>query len=102
MVAQDECAAVVLLVAAGCGRSAVQEFDAALGLWRGPAYADVRDAAWPTPEIASAGGAATSVIGGRFTALLELARPARGCSAAASITTQWPRPAHRLLSRRQR
>lgn len=30
---------------------AVREFDAALGFWRGPPYADVREAGWAMPEI---------------------------------------------------
>jgi DNA-binding SARP family transcriptional activator len=51
---------------------AVREFDAALGLWRGPAYADMRDAAWAAPEIARLEEMRLSVIEGRFRALLEL------------------------------
>ncbi len=51
---------------------ALREFDAALGLWRGPAYADVRDAAWAIAEIARLEELRLSVIEGRFTALLEL------------------------------
>jgi DNA-binding SARP family transcriptional activator len=51
---------------------AVREFDAALGLWRGQAYADVRDAAWVAPEIARLDELRFSVIEERFTALLQL------------------------------
>jgi tetratricopeptide (TPR) repeat protein/DNA-binding SARP family transcriptional activator len=53
-------------------RQAVREFDASLRLWRGPPYAEVRDAAWAAPEIARLEELRLSVIEGRFTALLEL------------------------------
>jgi DNA-binding SARP family transcriptional activator len=51
---------------------AVREFDAALGLWRGQAYADVCDAGWAMPEIVRLEEMRLSVIEGRLTALLEL------------------------------
>jgi DNA-binding SARP family transcriptional activator len=51
---------------------AVREFDAALGLWRGPPYAEVRDAGWAAPEIARLEELRLSVIEGRLTGLLEL------------------------------
>ncbi len=51
---------------------AVRKFDAALGLWRGPPYAEVRDAEWAAPEIARLEELRLSVIEGRFAALLEL------------------------------
>jgi DNA-binding SARP family transcriptional activator len=51
---------------------AVREFDAALGLWRGPPYADVRDATWAAPEIARLEELRLAVIEGRFAALLDL------------------------------
>jgi DNA-binding SARP family transcriptional activator len=51
---------------------AAREFDAALGLWRGQAYADVHDAGWATPEIVRLEEMRLSVIEGRLTALLEL------------------------------
>jgi DNA-binding SARP family transcriptional activator len=50
---------------------AVLEFEAALGLWRGPPYAQVRDARWAVAEIARLEQARLSVIEGRCTALLE-------------------------------
>jgi tetratricopeptide (TPR) repeat protein/DNA-binding SARP family transcriptional activator len=59
-------------LARGDSRQAVREFDAALGLWRGPPYADMRDARWATPEIARLEELRLSVIEGRFTALLKL------------------------------
>jgi DNA-binding SARP family transcriptional activator/tetratricopeptide (TPR) repeat protein len=52
-------------------QTAVRAFDAALQLWRGPPYAEVRDAAWAAPEIARLEALRLSVIEGRFTALLE-------------------------------
>ena len=58
-------------LARGDPQQAVQEFDAALGLWRGPPYAEVRDAAWAIPEIARLEQLRLTVIEGRFTALLE-------------------------------
>ncbi len=59
-------------LAQGEFRQAVWEFDAALALWRGEAYADVRDAAWAAPEIVRLEALRFSVIEGRFTALLAL------------------------------
>jgi hypothetical protein len=51
---------------------AVREFDAALGFWRGPPYADVREAGWAMPEITRLEELRLAVIEGRFAALLEL------------------------------
>ncbi|MGH3670145.1 MAG: BTAD domain-containing putative transcriptional regulator, partial [Pseudonocardiaceae bacterium] len=51
---------------------AVREFDAALALWRGSPYAEVRDTTWAAPEIARLEELRLSVIEGRFAALLEL------------------------------
>jgi DNA-binding SARP family transcriptional activator len=59
-------------MAQGALKQALREFDAALGLWRGPAYADMRDAAWAAPEIARLQEMRLSVIEGRCAALLEL------------------------------
>jgi hypothetical protein len=59
-------------LARGDPQHAVQEFDPALGLWRGPPYAEVRDATWAVPEIARLEQLRLSVIEGRLTALLEL------------------------------
>lgn len=56
----------------GDPQRAVGEFDAALGLWRGPPYAEVRDAAWAATEITRLEELRLSAIEGRFTALLEL------------------------------
>src|SRR5262245_50792596 len=53
-------------------QQAVRDFDAALELWRGPPYADMRDTAWAAPEIVRLEELWLSVIEGRFTALLEL------------------------------
>ncbi|HET9255481.1 MAG TPA: BTAD domain-containing putative transcriptional regulator, partial [Pseudonocardiaceae bacterium] len=50
---------------------AVREFEAALGLWRGPPYAEVRDARWAVAEITRLEQSRLSVIEGRFAALLE-------------------------------
>jgi DNA-binding SARP family transcriptional activator len=55
----------------GDPQRALSEFDAALGLWRGPAYADMRDAAWVAPEVARLEEQRLSVVEGRCAALLE-------------------------------
>ena len=69
---------------AGAGREAlgradlqraVGEFDAALGLWRGRAYADMRDAAWAAPEVARLEELRLSVVEARCAALLTLGAP---------------------------
>jgi DNA-binding SARP family transcriptional activator len=51
---------------------ALSEFDAALGLWRGQAYADMRDAAWAAPKVAWLEELRLSVVEARFAALVEL------------------------------
>ena len=51
---------------------AVGEFDAALGLWRGRAYADVCDAAWAAPEVARLEESRLSVLEARCAAQLQL------------------------------
>jgi hypothetical protein len=51
---------------------AVSEFDAALGLWRGRAYDDIRDAGWAAPEVARWRSCGLLVVEGRLAALLEL------------------------------
>jgi DNA-binding SARP family transcriptional activator len=51
---------------------ALREFGAGLALWRGDAYADVRDAGWAAPEVARLEELRLSVIEGRLTALIEL------------------------------
>jgi DNA-binding SARP family transcriptional activator len=51
---------------------ALSEFEAGLALWRGPAYADVRDATWVVPEVARLEELRISVVEGRCAALLEL------------------------------
>jgi DNA-binding SARP family transcriptional activator len=56
----------------GNPRRALTEFDAGLALWRGEAYADVRDAAWAAPEIARLEELRLSVVQGRCAALIEL------------------------------
>jgi DNA-binding SARP family transcriptional activator len=56
----------------GDPQRALSEFDAGLALWRGEAYADVRDAAWTAPEVARLEELRISVVEGRCTALLEL------------------------------
>ena len=56
----------------GDPQRALSEFDAGLALWRGEAYADVRDAAWVAPEVARLEELRISVVEGRCTALLEL------------------------------
>jgi DNA-binding SARP family transcriptional activator len=42
----------------------IAEFDAALGLWRGQAYADMRDTAWAAPEVARLEELRLSVVQG--------------------------------------
>lgn len=54
---------------------ALGEFDAALGLWRGQAYADMRYAAWAAPEIARLEELRLSVVEARCAALLKLRAP---------------------------
>ncbi|MGH3900692.1 MAG: FxSxx-COOH system tetratricopeptide repeat protein [Pseudonocardiaceae bacterium] len=51
---------------------ALGEFDAALGLWRGPAYADMGDATWAAPEVARLEELRLSVVEGRCAAQLQL------------------------------
>ncbi|MGH3873037.1 MAG: BTAD domain-containing putative transcriptional regulator, partial [Pseudonocardiaceae bacterium] len=51
---------------------ALTEFAAALKLWRGPAYADVRDATWAAPEITRLEQLRLSVVEGRCAAQLQL------------------------------
>ncbi|MGH3790206.1 MAG: BTAD domain-containing putative transcriptional regulator [Pseudonocardiaceae bacterium] len=59
----------------GDPQRALSEFDAGLALWRGEAYADVRDAAWAAPEIARLEELRLVVVEDRCTALLELGSP---------------------------
>jgi DNA-binding SARP family transcriptional activator len=56
----------------GDSQRALGEFEAGLALWRGQAYADVRDATWLAPEIARLEELRISTVEGRCTALLEL------------------------------
>ncbi len=51
---------------------ALAEFTAALALWRGPAYVDVGDAEWATPEVVRLEELRLSVVEGRCAAQLEL------------------------------
>ncbi len=51
---------------------ALDEFDKALGLWRGQAYADMRDAEWAAPEVARLEELRLSVVEARCAAQLEL------------------------------
>lgn len=51
---------------------AVAEFEAALGLWRGKAYADVCDAQWAAPEVARLEELRLSVVEARCEAQLQL------------------------------
>ncbi|MGH3825688.1 MAG: FxSxx-COOH system tetratricopeptide repeat protein [Pseudonocardiaceae bacterium] len=51
---------------------AVDEFDAALELWRGCAYADMRDARWVAPDVARLEELRLSVLEGRCDAQLRL------------------------------
>jgi DNA-binding SARP family transcriptional activator len=54
---------------------AVGEFDVALRLWCGQAYADMRDAAWAMPEVARLEELRLSVVEGWCTALLKVGVP---------------------------
>lgn len=51
---------------------AVDEFDAALGLWRGCAYADMCDARWAAPDVARLEELRLSVVEERCAAQLQL------------------------------
>ncbi|MGH3972715.1 MAG: FxSxx-COOH system tetratricopeptide repeat protein [Pseudonocardiaceae bacterium] len=51
---------------------ALAEFNAALTLWRGPAYVDVGDAEWAVTEVARLEELRLSVVEGRCAAQLEL------------------------------
>ncbi len=53
-------------------QQALSEFDTALGLWRGPAYADLCDTTWAAPEVARLEQLRVSVVEGRCAAQLEL------------------------------
>jgi DNA-binding SARP family transcriptional activator len=59
-------------LAAGDSTRAVAEFDTALGLWRGKAYADVGDAEWAAPEVARLEELRLSVVEARCEAQLRL------------------------------
>ncbi|HEV7829997.1 MAG TPA: BTAD domain-containing putative transcriptional regulator [Pseudonocardiaceae bacterium] len=56
----------------GNSTRAVAEFEAALGLWRGKAYADVADAGWAAPEVARLEELRLSVVEARCAAQLQL------------------------------
>ncbi len=51
---------------------ALDEFDAALGLWRGGAYADMREARWAAPDVARLEELRLSALEGRCAAQLQL------------------------------
>lgn len=51
---------------------ALEEFDAALGLWRGDAYADMREARWAAPDVARLDELRCSALEGRCAAQLQL------------------------------
>jgi DNA-binding SARP family transcriptional activator len=51
---------------------AVNEFDNALTLWRGPPYADMGDASWAVPEVARLTELRLSVVEGRCAAQLQV------------------------------
>jgi DNA-binding SARP family transcriptional activator/tetratricopeptide (TPR) repeat protein len=57
---------------AGDPQRALGEFEAGLALWRGQAYAEVRDAAWVAPEVARLAELRLSVVEGRCAALLAV------------------------------
>ncbi|MGH3591267.1 MAG: BTAD domain-containing putative transcriptional regulator, partial [Pseudonocardiaceae bacterium] len=59
----------------GDPQRALRDFEAGLALWRGQAYADVRDSAWVAPEVARLEELRLTVLEGRATALLELGAP---------------------------
>ncbi|WP_331728887.1 AfsR/SARP family transcriptional regulator (plasmid) [Streptomyces sp. NBC_00028] len=56
----------------GDARSAVHEFEAALALWRGQAYAEVADTAYVRPDVARLEELRLSVVEGRCAALLAV------------------------------
>ncbi|OIV35458.1 SARP family transcriptional regulator [Mangrovactinospora gilvigrisea] len=56
--------------------AALPRLEEALALWRGPAYADVADAAWSRGERARLGELRLQAVEARCAALLELGRPA--------------------------
>jgi DNA-binding SARP family transcriptional activator len=56
----------------GDPQRALAEFEAGLALWRGQAYAEVRDAGWVVPEVTRLEQLRLSVIEGRCAALLAL------------------------------
>jgi len=56
----------------GDPQQALSEFDAGLALWRGEAYADVRDIAWIAPETARLDELRSAVVEGKCAALLDL------------------------------
>jgi DNA-binding SARP family transcriptional activator len=59
----------------GDAQRALSEFEAGLALWRGEAYAEVRDAVWVVPEVARLEELWLSVVQGRCAALLALGAP---------------------------
>ncbi|PWI19299.1 transcriptional regulator [Streptomyces sp. Act143] len=56
----------------GDARSAVHEFESALALWRGQAYAEVADTAYIRPDVARLEELRLSVVEGRCAALLAV------------------------------
>jgi len=56
----------------GDARSAVHEFESALSLWRGQAYAEVADTAYIRPDVARLEELRLSVVEGRCAALLAV------------------------------
>jgi DNA-binding SARP family transcriptional activator len=61
-----------LALSRGNSTRAVAEFEAALGLWRGKAYADVSDVGWAAPEVARLEELRLSVVEARCAAQLQL------------------------------
>lgn len=73
----------------GDPHSAVHEFEGALALWRGPAYAEVADTASVRPDVARLEELRLSVVEGA----------ARPCSRPAPTRSRWPnwRPSSRTI-----
>ncbi|OHV43491.1 transcriptional regulator [Pseudofrankia sp. BMG5.36] len=67
-------------LAVGRADDALAGLDEALGLWRGDAYADVRDASWIAPEVARLGELRLGAVEDRADALIRLGRPAEAAA----------------------
>ncbi|OHV35525.1 transcriptional regulator [Parafrankia soli] len=75
---------------AGRPAEALPALDAALALWRGDAYADVRDASWIRPEAGRLEELRQSAVEDRARALVELGRHDEAAADLEALTARHP------------